>query len=172
MVDEQKDVLAPLTQGRQLDLDGIETEEEILPEQALVGEPIRRQVGRGDDPDVDRHRLVGADGNHLALLERGQQFGLEVERQIADLIEEQGAAVRRLQPADAIAARIGEGALHMAEQFRFEEIFGDRAEIDRDEHPVGAPRTSVKLARDQFLAGAVLAQDKHVRLGRRGALDQ
>jgi hypothetical protein len=100
MVDEQGHVLAPLAQRRQLDLDRVEPEQQVLAEQALVAEPVGREVGGGDDPDVDRHRPVGADRDHLALLERGQQLGLEVERQVADLVEEQGAAVRRLEPAD------------------------------------------------------------------------
>ena len=92
MVGELEDVLAPLAQGRQLDLDRVEPEQQVLAEAALVGELVGRAIGRGDHPDVDRHRLVGADRHDLALLERGQQFGLEVERQIADLVEEQGAA--------------------------------------------------------------------------------
>ncbi len=56
-------------------------------------------VGRGDDPHVDRDRLVRADRHHLALLERGQQLGLQMKRQIADLVEEQGAVVGGLEAA-------------------------------------------------------------------------
>ena len=75
-------------------------------------------------------------------------------------------------PADPVAAGVGEGALHMAEQLAFEQILGDRAEIDRDQDLVGAARAAVELARDQLLAGAVLAEDEDVGLGRPGALDQ
>ena len=60
----------------------------------------------------------------------------------------------------------------MTEQFAFEEIFRDRAEIDRDEDVVPAARTAMELARDQLLAGAVLAEDEDVGFGRRRALDQ
>jgi hypothetical protein len=60
----------------------------------------------------------------------------------------------------------------MTEQLGFEQSLGNGAEIDRDQHLVGAARAAVELARDQLLAGAVLAQDQHVRLRRRGALDQ
>ena len=80
--------------------------------------------------------------------------------------------VRRLHPADPVGAGVGEGALHMAEQLAFEQILGDRAEIDRDQHLVGAARAAVQLARDQLLAGAVLAEDQDVGVGRPGALDQ
>ena len=104
MVEQQRDVLAPLAQGRQLDLDRVQPEQQVLAEAAFRRRAARRAVGRGDHPDVDRHRLVGADRDHLPLLERGQQLGLEVERQIADLVEEQGAAVGRLHPPDPVAA--------------------------------------------------------------------
>jgi hypothetical protein len=111
-------------------------------------------------------------GHDLPLLESGQQLGLEVERQIAHLVEEQGAAVRRLQAADPVAARVGERALHMPEQLGFEEVLGDRAQVDRDHDIVGAARAAVKLARDELLAGAVLAEDQDIGLGRPGPVDQ
>ena len=57
-----------------------------------------------------------ADAPDLALLEHAQQLGLDAERQLADLVEEDGAAVRRLEEALAVAIGAGEGAAHVAEQ--------------------------------------------------------
>ncbi len=94
MVEQQRDVVAPLAQRRQVDLDRVEPEQQVLAEALLVGQLLGRQVGRGDHPHVDRHRPVGADRNHLPLLERGQQLGLEMERQVADLVEEQACCGR------------------------------------------------------------------------------
>ena len=85
-------------------------------EAVLVGERSRRQVGRGDDADVHADRLVRADRHHLALFESGQQLGLEVKRQVADLVQEQSAAVRGLEPADPIRLGVGERASDMSEQ--------------------------------------------------------
>ena len=41
-------------------------------------------MGGPDDPDIDRNRLVAADGNHLSLLQRSQQLHLQrkVEKQV------------------------------------------------------------------------------------------
>ncbi len=51
--------------------------------------------------DVDDLRSSGAPiALDLAGLERAQQFDLRVERQLADLVEEQGAAVGILESAD------------------------------------------------------------------------
>jgi hypothetical protein len=50
-------------------------------------------VGRRDDPDIDLERLVAADALELAGLEHPQQLGLQIRVQVADLIEEEGAAL-------------------------------------------------------------------------------
>ena len=47
----------------------------------------------------------------LALLQHAQELGLEVERQVADLVEEERAAVGQLEQAGPVARGAGEGAL-------------------------------------------------------------
>ena len=85
---------------------------------------------------VHGHRPRGAHRRHLAPLDRGEQLGLQVQRHIADLVEEQGAARRRLEAADAVFLGVGEGALAVAEQLAFEQRGGHRAQIDRQKHLV------------------------------------
>ena len=51
-------------------------------------------------------------------LERAEQFDLGVERQLADLVEEDGRAVGILEAADMAVEGAGEGALLVAEQHR------------------------------------------------------
>ena len=60
-------------------------------------------VGRGDDPHVDAEGLVAADALELALLQEAQQLHLDGRRDLADLVEEQRAAVGLLEAA--VAAR-------------------------------------------------------------------
>ena len=52
---------------------------------------------------------------------------------VPDLVEEQRALVRLLEPALPIADRAGERAAHMAEQLGFEQRLGNRAAVERDE---------------------------------------
>ena len=59
----------------------------------------------GDDADVDVDRLRLADAAHLAAIEHAQQLRLEVERELADLVEEQRAAVGGLDQALLVGAR-------------------------------------------------------------------
>ena len=116
---------------------------------------------------VDRDLGLGADRAHLALLQRAQQLGLQRERHLADLVEEQRAAVRLLEQALAALLGVGERALRVAEQLALEQRLGHRRAVDRDERAVLARATAlVERARDDLLAGAALAGDQHGRVGR------
>jgi hypothetical protein len=73
--------------------------------------------------------LIGsraADALELALLQHAQQLGLQVERHLADLVEEQRAAVGELERAGARGDGAGERALLVAEQLALEQVLGAR----------------------------------------------
>ena len=72
-------------------------------------------------------------GIDLAFLQRAQQLDLRVERQLADLVEEQRAAVGFLELADALVDGAGERALLVAEQDALDQVLGDGAAVDGDE---------------------------------------
>ena len=86
-------------------------------------------ISRNVRPDRPR----AADALDLALLDRAQQLGLQVEPQIADLVEEQRAAVGQLELADALLQRAGERALLVAEQRALDQLARNRGEVDGDE---------------------------------------
>ena len=88
---------------------------------------------RGDDPHVDVLRLRRADPLERAFLQHAQQLGLQVERQIADLVEEQRAAVRELEASLPRGDRAGERAAGMAEQLAFDQGRRQRRAVDDDE---------------------------------------
>ena len=56
-------------------------------------------MGRADHPHVHLAPLLAAHPPDGPRLERAEQLGLELERQLADLVEEQRAAVRQLEQA-------------------------------------------------------------------------
>jgi hypothetical protein len=107
-----------------------------------------------------------------SLLEHAQQLGLQIERQLAELVEEHGAAARELERALARRDRAGERALLVAEQLALDQRASDRAAVHHDERRGGARRQQVQGPRDHVLAGAGLALDQHGRVGRRDALHQ
>jgi hypothetical protein len=66
---------------------------------------------------VEGHRrAAGAEAADHPALERAQELGLEVEGQLADLVEQHGAAGGGLEQADAGLDRAGEGAALVTEQ--------------------------------------------------------
>ena len=61
--------------------------------------------------------------------------------------------------------------LHVAEELRFEQRFGQAGAVDRHERPLGARALRVDGRGDQLLADAALAGDQHLGVGARDALD-
>ena len=92
MLDERRDLLAPLAQRRQLQRHDVQAVEEVLAEPALGDELLEVGVGGGDDADVDLDRLRLAERVDLVRFEEAQQLRLHVEPDIGDLVEEQRAA--------------------------------------------------------------------------------
>src|SRR5690606_33496241 len=109
-----------------------------------------------------------AERAHLARLERTEQLRLHVERQLADLVEEQRPAARLHEGAVAPLLRAGERAALVTEELALDEVRRDRAAVERDERLAGTRGHHVDAARQDVLADAALAldEDAHVRRGR------
>src|SRR5712692_6682202 len=162
---EHRDVLAPLAQRRHLDGHGVDAEEEVLAEAALLERSLRAPVRGGDQAEVHGRGLRAAQPAHDALLEDAQELGLEVHRHLDDLVEQERAAVGLFQEAGLVGGGAGEGALRVAEELRLDEIPGQRRAVDLDPRPLAARAALVQRVRDQLLAGAALADDQHVGVG-------
>src|SRR5262245_29398426 len=91
------DVLAPLLQARQRERPQIEPRQQVLPEAPHLDRAPELAIGAGYKLKVARHLLIPANWQEALLLDGAQDHGLLVEAQLADLVEEQDAAVRRAQ---------------------------------------------------------------------------
>ena len=124
---------------------------------------------RRDDACVDVDAAIGADGEDLLALDRAEQLGLERERELADLVEEERAAGGRAEEPLASLIGAGERAALVPEQVALDQRVGDRAHVHGDERSGGALGALVHRAGDELLAGAALAEQEDVRR-RRGDL--
>jgi hypothetical protein len=84
---------------------------------------------------TSRDRRLAADAVELALGQHAQQARLQRRRHVADLVEEQRAAVGLFEAAAAQRVGAGERALLVAEQLRFEQLLRNRRGVQRDERP-------------------------------------
>jgi hypothetical protein len=169
--DQKRDVLGPLAQGRHLHAHRVEPVVEIGPERAAVHLLAQVAVGGGEEADVEARRLGRAHALDDALLERAQELGLHVEGQLADLVEEHGAAARGLERAGAGRVGAGERAPLVPEQLALDERGWDGAAVDDHERPAGALAALVEHLRHERLAGAGLALEQQRRLAGRDALE-
>jgi hypothetical protein len=112
-----------------------------------------------------------ADALDLAGLDRAQELGLRLEREVADLVEEERAGVGELELALLRLHRAGERALLVAEELALDQVLRDRGAVELDERTLRAAAAEVDRARDQVLARSVLAGDQHLALRRGDALD-
>src|SRR3990167_4840608 len=93
---------------------------EVRAEMPVANAVRQVAVGRGDDAHVHMQRLVRTQALDLAILQGAQQLGLYAEGQLAHLVEQQGAAIGRIEAPGAIGGGAGKGALDVAES----ELFG------------------------------------------------
>ena len=107
VLQQERQVPAPLAQRRDLDVEDVEAVVEVLAEPALRDALAQVAVRRRDDAHVDAgHRRVGAERLDRPLLQDAQELGLRGQRDLGDLVEEQRAAVGRLEaPVAPLAPR-------------------------------------------------------------------
>ncbi len=155
----------PLAERRQLQVDDVEAEQQVLAEGAGARRFHEIAVGGGDDADIDRHRAGAADAVDDALLDGAKKLRLEPNVHFRDFVEQQRTAGRLLELADAAGDGAGEGALLVAEQFRLQKVLRDRRAVDADERLFRTVGTGVDVTRQHLLAGAGFAGDQHRGVG-------
>ncbi|KAG0731844.1 hypothetical protein G6F23_014905 [Rhizopus arrhizus] len=89
--------------------------EQVLAEQALFDTLLQRLVGRGHDAHVHPHGLSPAHAVEAAFGQHAQQARLQLDRHVADFVQEQGAAVRFFEAATAQIVGARERAALVAE---------------------------------------------------------
>ena len=134
---------------------------QVFAEQAFAHPVLQILMGGGDHAHVGFHRLMSADAVEMPVRQDAQQPGLQIERHVADFIEEQRAALGLLETAAAHGLRAGEGAALMAEQFGFQQILRDCRGIQGNEGLRRARTVFMQRPRHQILAGAGFAGNQY-----------
>ncbi len=125
----------------------------------------------GEDADVDRPRVRGAEGLDQAGIEEARQLPLAVRRQPVDGVEEESAAVGHPGQALAHLGSLGEHPRDVAEELAVEELLPQPGGVDPDEGPPGAPAEPVQDLGDEALAAPRFPLDEDGDVRRRHLLD-
>jgi hypothetical protein len=104
-------------------------------------------VGRRQYPNVDLGGGRGAHPPDFAFLEDAQELGLHLDRNVADLVEEEGSALRGFEQPLVGCTCSRERTSLVAEQLAFEQALGQGGAIDSDERSLGAAAPLVDGAR-------------------------
>ena len=92
-------------------------------------------------------------------------------RRLADFVHEDGAAMRLLEHAGAIAVRAGETAADVAKELGLEQRLGQRRAVDGDERRTAPHARRVDQAGDDLFAGTAFAGDENFRVATGGVVD-
>ena len=127
--EQQVDVPLPVTKRRHQDLDGVEPVVQILPELALAHGIEKVDIRGRYDADIGLLYLRRADLDELAALKDSQKLRLGGQRQLADLVQEQGPAVRFLKIALSRLDGSGKRTLLVTKKFRIYRPFRYRSAV-------------------------------------------
>ena len=94
-----------------------------------------------------------------------QQARLRFGGHVADLVQEQRAAVGLFEASRALCRGAGEGALLMTEEFGLDQILGDGGHVQSDELVLLARAVAMQGMGHQFLARAGFPVDEHGDIG-------
>ncbi len=133
MLDEHRDIVAPLAQRRHVDLDDVQAVVEVFPKTSFLHALHEVRIRGRDDPHVHGDDPRIADRGKFLGLDEVEELDLERLRQFADLIQEQSAGVRHGDEAFFVLVGRGEGAFLVAEELALEQVLRDGAAVDGDE---------------------------------------
>ena len=156
--DQVGDIVGAIAQRRQAKRDHIQTEVQVPAKGSLLHFGCEIAVRRRDDAEVRFSQLRGTDGTKLLLLQNAQKLRLKVQRQLSDLIEECGAAVRHLDEADFCRGGARERSLRVPEQLALHQGSHQRGAIHNHEWTRRA--AAVKILRDYFLSCTGLSKNE------------
>src|SRR5437764_1650050 len=121
MIGEREHVLPAVAERWNADLHDVQAVVEALAEATCAPLPRQIAVGGRDEADVHLGVLGRADGADAAILDGAQELYLQRQTELADLVQEEGPAVRRLEEAFFRPLRAGECPLYVPEQLALDE---------------------------------------------------
>ena len=155
VLDQERDVLPALAQRRHVHAGDREPVVEVLAEAAAVDLAPRSRLVAATTRTSTVDRLGAADAADLLALEHAQELRLHRERQLADLVEEDGAAVRALERAGVALVAPVNAPRSWPNSSLSISVRRDRAAVEHDERALRARRRSCSASATSSLPAPV-----------------
>ena len=162
--DQLRQVLAPLAQRRNAQLDDVDAIIEILPKLSGLQHVMQGFMSGREQADIDRYLATFPDRTDRPFLNRAQQLDLHGQGQLGDLVQKQGAAARGPEHAGMVIHGAGETALPVTEQFTFHQLGRQGPAVHGNEGFLVSIALGMDEPRDQLLARPRFAADVDGRL--------
>src|SRR6185436_18431791 len=164
---QQRDVFSSLAQRRNSECYHAEPVKKVFSESAILDFALEIPIGCRQNSHVHLGCPRTADSSNLSLLEHSQQFDLEPEAGLPDLIQKNSPLPGFLEQTAFVRDGSGETALNVTKELGFKERFGQRAAVYGNELAGGPGTVAMNRASHQFLSHPRLAGDQDRRAGRR-----
>ncbi len=126
---------------------------------------------RRDNAYVHRQLGPSTDPANRSFLQEAQQSRLQIEREVADLVEKQRSTGGALDESALALCGTGERAALVAEELRLDEIRRQRCAVDCNERAVAPLAVVVNRARGELLARPGFAHQQCRQINRRDSAD-
>src|SRR5262245_12765190 len=158
---EVRNIFATIAQLRQSDFDNVEAVIQVVAEATGTNFSQQVPVGRGNQTNIDLPLFERSNALDLAFLEDAQELRLNRQRQLANFVQEQGAAIRGFEQACLVFRRTRESAANVSKQLAFKQRLDDGRTVHCDE-PFGVPGAElVQRARDELFARTRITAHEH-----------
>src|SRR5262249_30880645 len=119
-----------LAQSRKADLPEREARVQIAPERAAFGERAQIAMRRRHHAHVHTQAARASDWMHLALLNRAQKLRLQLQCELANLVEDQGSTLGRPEQPGQAFGRSREGSALMAKQLALDQMGAESGAVE------------------------------------------
>src|SRR5882672_6114543 len=161
VVCENRNVPLALAECRELEARDVEAVEQVGAE-AIVGDGcFERRVRPRDDSSVKGTLLGSAETAETPVFDNAQELCLELEWELDNLVEKDGARSGDLEQSTLQRSRIGERARLVAEQLALEERLWNCRAIDRHEGLRRSRAGSMDAARKKLLSRPRLTDEQY-----------
>src|SRR5579862_5358934 len=161
MTCKQRYVFRAIPQRRQSDWKNMEAIEQIAPESIFRNQLLQVLVRRHYQAHIYTLCLRTSKPLEFRFLQDTQKLGLQLKRDIADLIEEESSGVRSLKASDTPDNRTGESSSLMSEQLALQEAKRNCRTIELHEWTIPPSAVLMNCVRDQFLPRSGFSFDQH-----------